>query len=131
LGREPPVATARAACYTILLVKSKSQAKEASFEDAMARLEKLVEEMEGGDLPLEEILQKYEEGNRLVKLCAARLNEAEKRIEVLMKEKDGALSLKPLRDAADDAEEEDAPPPSAAKNRPAAKPAENAEGDLF
>ena len=46
LGREPPVATARAACYTVLLVKSKSQAKEASFEDAMARLEKLVEEIE-------------------------------------------------------------------------------------
>lgn len=98
----------------------------------MARLEKLVDEMEGGDLPLEEILQKYEEGNRLVKLCAARLNEAEKRIEVLMKEKDGALSLKPLRDASDDAEEEEEDPtPAAPKNRASAKAAENAEGDLF
>lgn len=94
----------------------------------MSRLEKLVDEMESGDLPLEEILQKYEEGNRLVKLCAARLNEAEKRIEVLMKEKDGSLSLKPLDDAGEDGDEPEPEPP--AKGRAAAKPAEG-EGDLF
>lgn len=110
-------------------MKPKSQGKEVPFEDAMTRLEKLVDEMESGDLPLEEILQKYEEGNRLVKHCAARLNEAEKRIEVLMKEKDGSLSLKPLDEAGDE-EEGDPAPASPAKGRPGAKPAEG-EGDLF
>lgn len=115
----------RKGCYSLRFVKAKPQGRESSFEDAMARLEKLVEEMESGDLPLEEILQKYEEGNRLVKLCAARLNEAEKRIEVLMKEKDGALTLKPL-DAAEEDEPADPPP---VKGRTGAKVAEGE--DLF
>lgn len=113
-------------------MKAKPQGKEVPFEDAMARLEKLVEEMESGDLPLEEVLQKYEEGNRLVKLCAARLNEAEKRIEVLMKEKDGSLSLKPLDEEAEGAEgdEGEAAPAPPAKGRSASK-AEGEGGDLF
>ncbi|MDD2708780.1 MAG: exodeoxyribonuclease VII small subunit [Verrucomicrobiae bacterium] len=76
--------------------KAPKENKEIRFEDAMERLEKLVQEMETGDLPLEEILAKYEEGNRLVKYCAGRLNEAEKRIEILMKEKDGSLSTTPF-----------------------------------
>jgi exodeoxyribonuclease VII small subunit len=109
-------------------VKLKPQGKEVPFEDAMSRLEKIVDEMESGDLPLEEVLQKYEEGNRLVKLCAARLNEAEKRIEVLMKEKDGSLSLKPLDEPVDEEDEPAAAPP--AKGRVGAKTAEG-EGDLF
>lgn len=97
----------------------------------MSRLEKIVDEMESGDLPLEEILQKYEEGNRLVKLCAARLNEAEKRIEVLMKEKDGSLSLKPLDEDGNEEDGEDEPAASPpAKGRAGAKAAEG-EGDLF
>ncbi len=112
-------------------MKLKPQGKEVPFEDAMSRLEKIVDEMESGDLPLEEILQKYEEGNRLVKLCAARLNEAEKRIEVLMKEKDGSLSLKPLdeTEVEEDGEDEAAASPPA-KGRAGAKTAES-EGDLF
>lgn len=60
----------------------------------MKRLEALVQEMESGELPLEDILKKYEEGTHLIKLCAAKLNEAEQRIEVLMKEKDGSFGLK-------------------------------------
>lgn len=63
--------------------------------------------MESGDLPLEDILKKYEEGNRLIKLCASKLNEAEQRIESLMKEKDGSIGLKPLDLEEEDAEEGD------------------------
>ena len=61
-------------------------------------MEQIVQEMESGDLPLEDILKKYEEGNQLAQVCAAKLNEAEKRIEILMKDKEGALSLKPLEE---------------------------------
>ena len=70
--------------------------KELKFEESLERLEAVVQEMESGDLPLEEILKKYEEGNRLIKFCASKLNEAEKRIEILMKDKDGALQIKDL-----------------------------------
>jgi exodeoxyribonuclease VII small subunit len=74
------------------------EVKEPPFEECLERLESLVHEMESGNLPLEDILKKYEEGNRLVKACATKLNEAEQRIEVLMKEKNGSLSLKPFEE---------------------------------
>ena len=77
-------------------MKTKTQSKEPTFEQSLERLESLVQEMESGELPLEDILKKYEEGNRLIKLCANKLNEAEKRIELTMKEKDGSLGLKPF-----------------------------------
>jgi len=79
-------------------LKPKTQTKEPRFEDALERLEKIVQEMESGDLPLEEILKKYEEGSKLMQVCTAKLNEAEKRIEILMKDKEGALSLKPFEE---------------------------------
>ena len=75
-------------------MKTKTPSKEPNFEDSLERLEGLVQEMESGDLPLEDILKKYEEGNKLIKLCATKLNEAEKRIEILMNQKDGSLGIK-------------------------------------
>lgn len=87
-------------------MKAKNQSKEFKFEESLERLEALVQEMESGNLPLEDILKKYEEGNRLIKLCASKLNEAEKRIELLMKEKDGSLGVKPF-DLEEDEENED------------------------
>jgi len=80
-------------------VKKSPQNKEPKFEDCLQRLESLVHEMESGNLPLEDILKKYEEGNRLVKSCATKLNEAEQRIEILMKEKNGSIALKPFEEA--------------------------------
>ncbi len=53
------------------------------FEDALARLEAIVQELEGKDLSLEETLARYEEGSRLVRECAQRLDEAEQRIRTL------------------------------------------------
>lgn len=103
-------------------VKETKDSREPKFEESLKRLEELVQEMESGDLPLEEILKKYEEGNRLVKLCAAKLNEAEKRIEQLMKEKDGSLALEPFEDAAAEGDEAEAEGP---------KKADSGEKELF
>ena len=57
--------------------------KELGFEEAIARLESLVGELEGGDLPLEDSLKSFEEGVRLVRSCTARLQRAELRIQQL------------------------------------------------
>jgi exodeoxyribonuclease VII small subunit len=54
-----------------------------SFEEALARLEAIVRELEGSDLSLEETLARYEEGSRLVRECTVRLEEAEQRIRIL------------------------------------------------
>jgi len=67
------------------------EAKEAnlSFETALTRLETVVESMESGEVPLAELLSKFEQGNKLLKLCEVRLKEAELKIEQLKKQKDG------------------------------------------
>ncbi len=56
---------------------------EMKFDQALKRLEKLVEEMEEGEVPLEESLKKYEEGVKLASFCLEKLNQAEKKIEIL------------------------------------------------
>lgn len=63
-------------------------ASKLSFEDALAQLETIVESMESGQVPLAELLSKFEEGNKLLKICEARLKDAELRIEQLSKQKD-------------------------------------------
>lgn len=60
-----------------------------SFEDALAQLESIVEAMEAGDVPLADLLAKFEQGNKLLKVCESRLKEAEMKIELLKKQKDG------------------------------------------
>ena len=60
-----------------------------SFETALTKLETIVESMESGEVPLAELLAKFEEGNKLLKHCEARLKEAELKIEQLKKERDG------------------------------------------
>lgn len=62
-----------------------------SFEAALGQLETIVEAMESGEVPLAELLAKFEEGNRLLKICEARLKEAELKIEQLKKQKDGGV----------------------------------------
>ena len=71
-------------------------AKHLPFEDALKKLEGIVETMESGDLPLETLLAKYEEGTRLVKVCQEKLAEAELKIQQLEKNAAGELKLKPL-----------------------------------
>jgi exodeoxyribonuclease VII small subunit len=62
---------------------------EPTFELALQQLEQIVQKLEKGELPLEESLKLYEEGIRLSRLCHAKLEEAEGRIEVLMKDARG------------------------------------------
>jgi len=65
-----------------------------SFEAALSQLESIVESMESGDVPLAELLAKFEEGNKLLKVCEARLKDAELKIEVLKKQKEGVAFAK-------------------------------------
>jgi len=65
-----------------------------NFESAMEEIEQVVEQIESGELSLEESLAAYEKGVGLVKFCYQKLNEVEKRIEVLVKDKEGKLQLK-------------------------------------
>jgi exodeoxyribonuclease VII small subunit len=71
-------------------------AKNPPFEEALKKLEGIVEAMEADDLPLETLLAKYEEGTRLVKICQEKLAEAELKIQQLEKNAAGEMKLKPL-----------------------------------
>lgn len=71
-------------------------AEELSFGQALERLEAIVEAMEQGDLPLETLLVRYEEGRRLVELCQARLAAAELRLRQLERREDGSLATRPI-----------------------------------
>jgi exodeoxyribonuclease VII small subunit len=66
------------------------------FEEALQKLEAIVEAMEAEDLPLETLIKRYEEGVKLAQACQARLAEAELRIQQLEKGAGGELKLKPL-----------------------------------
>ena len=71
-------------------------AKTPQFEEALKKLEGIVEAMESDDLPLETLLSKYEEGSKLVKICQEKLAEAELKIQQLEKTAAGEMKLKPL-----------------------------------
>ena len=72
---------------------------EVKFEEAMKKLEKIVEDLEGGDLSLDEALKKYQEGIELSRQCSLRLESAKKKIETLVKNKKGEFELKPFDEA--------------------------------
>lgn len=71
---------------------------EIKFEEALKRLEKIVEDLEKGDLSLDEALKKYQEGIELSRSCAQRLDSAKKKIDVLVKNKKGEFELNPLNE---------------------------------
>ena len=66
------------------------------FEDALNKLEKIVSKLEEGDIPLEESLKLFEEGIRLSRFCNQKLDEAEKKVEILLKGKNGTLKPHPF-----------------------------------
>jgi exodeoxyribonuclease VII small subunit len=72
-----------------------AEKKSADFEQSLERLEQLVEEMESGELRLEDMIKHFEEGSKLVELCSSKLNEVEQKIEKLVK-KDGGLAEVPF-----------------------------------
>jgi len=87
------------------------------FEEALKKLEQIVARMESGDLPLDASLKAFEEGIRLSRFLNAKLEEAEGRVEILLKDSKGALITAPfeeespsdngIEDLSEDAEDED------------------------
>jgi exodeoxyribonuclease VII small subunit len=66
-----------------------------NFEDALSRLESIVDSMEQGQVPLAELISRYEEGSKLLKVCEARLKDAELKIDQLKKTRD-TVALEPF-----------------------------------
>ena len=71
---------------------------EKKFEAALSRLEEIVTELESGELALEQSLKLFEEGVKLARVCNARLEEAERKVEVLLKDKNGKLTARPFQE---------------------------------
>ena len=67
-----------------------------TFEQSLDDLEKIVKQLEDGDLPLEKSLELFESGVKLSRECRERLTNAERRIEMLMKDSDGSFSVESL-----------------------------------
>ncbi len=67
------------------------------FEDAMTRLEDIVEDLETGDLPLEDSIKVFEEGMKLVNFCSEKLEQADKKVSMLVKEGDNKYSTQPQK----------------------------------
>jgi exodeoxyribonuclease VII small subunit len=88
---------------------AKKLSPELNFEAAMNRLEAIVEQMESGKMMLEELIVRYEEGMKLVKICQERLTSAEQRIEVITRSQTGQPVVKEFEPKA---EVPSAPPPA-------------------
>jgi exodeoxyribonuclease VII small subunit len=102
-GRGNPLWTGPLFCSSIAYMASPSKAagnnnpaNPLPFEEALKKLEGIVEAMESDDLPLETLLAKYEEGTKLVKQCRGKLSEAELKIQQLEKNADKEMKLKPF-----------------------------------
>jgi len=67
--------------------------KSINLEKSLADLETLVEELESGDLPLDQAMKKFEEGIKLTRGCQAALKDAEQKVEILLKSAGGAEAL--------------------------------------
>jgi exodeoxyribonuclease VII small subunit len=70
--------------------------QEPTFEGSLKRLEEIVSQLEGNTLELEQSLAIFEEGVKLVRFCTGRLDEAERRIEILLTDKEGRLRAEPF-----------------------------------
>lgn len=79
--------------------KTKPREAQLNFEGAMDRLEKIVEQMESGKLPLEDLIVRYEEGMNLVKVCQERLANAEQKIEIIARNSAGKPVIKEFEPA--------------------------------
>lgn len=81
---------------------------EPTFETQLAALEQIVRELERGELSLEESLRLFEDGVKLARECQERLNKAERRIEILMRDADGKPVLETLNTKNEESEEKPA-----------------------
>ncbi len=71
---------------------------EKKFEAALARLEEIVQQLEKGDIQLEHSLKLFEEGIKLSRICNKRLEEAERKVEILIKDKAGNITAEPFEE---------------------------------
>ncbi len=76
--------------------------KKEKFEEALQKLEAIVAKMEEGDLPLEEALKAFEEGVKLAKFCTGKLDEAERKVEKLIRDQGGRIQTTPFVEEEDD-----------------------------
>lgn len=78
--------------------------KKQKFEESMTELQKVTSDMESGDLSLEDMIAHFEKGQKLIKKCAAKLNEIEKKIEIITKTSDGKIAIENFEynDSSDD-----------------------------
>lgn len=76
--------------------------KKEKFEEALQKLEAIVAKMEEGDLPLEESLKAFEEGVKLAKFCTSKLDEAERKVEKLIRDQSGKVQTTPFSEEEDD-----------------------------
>ena len=75
---------------------SKETSQEMKFENALDKLEEIVRKLEEGELPLDDSLRMFEEGVKLARFCGGKLDAAERRIEVLMKNEQGRIESAPF-----------------------------------
>jgi exodeoxyribonuclease VII small subunit len=73
-----------------------SNAKPKNFETSLEELERIVRELEQGELTLEKSLELFEQGVKLSRECQERLNQAERRIEILMRDNQGRATVRPF-----------------------------------
>ena len=92
----------------------------ATFESALEKLESIVHSMESGQLPLEELLTRYEEGTQWIRFCQDKLATAEKRIEVITRSASGKTQLADFE-----------PEPTVRKNTPTPAPLPSEPDDLL
>ena len=76
--------------------------KSEKFEDALKQLQGIVEKLERGDLPLEDALESFTEGVRLVRFCHQKLEEAENKVRMLLKDEHGEWTTVPFETPAED-----------------------------
>jgi exodeoxyribonuclease VII small subunit len=79
--------------------------KKMEFETALQRLEEIVKALESGELSLASSLELFEEGIKLSRFCHAKLDEAERKVEILVKKADGSMETQPFATEEDDSEE--------------------------
>ena len=79
--------------------------KPKSFESSLEALERIVRDLEQGELPLEQSLELFEQGVKLSRECQERLNQAERRIEILMRDNQGRPAVRPFDPESEAADE--------------------------
>lgn len=87
---------------SIPMSEQNSEGGELKFETALKRMEEIVAKLEGGDIELEKSIAIFEEGVKMSKILQKKLDEAEQKIERLVRERDGSLATEPMADPTED-----------------------------